>query len=595
MFFQPAPRPHRAYDLARERWPRRRSSARDGAYRPAEAMRRPRAFTDPAPPARAAGEAISAPPAGVVALNRAAFGPRPGDLAAFAALGADDTARLTAWVDRQLDPGSIDDAACDAQVAASGFTTQSKTPAQLWADHHVADPDWIVRLQPALEAELLHWTRAVHTERQLLEAMVHFWHNHFNVYAYEFLEGPTWGQYDRLVVRPNALGNFRTLVEAVAKSPAMLTYLDNFINFAEDHAGYSNENYARELLELHTLGATVSYGKTPRAEVPVGGDGSPLGYCEDDVQDAARALTGWSFDLDWISWEWGGGNSGQFVYVDALHSTEPKTILGVAMPAGRTAQQDGQQALDIVCSHPACGTFLARKLLRRFVCDFPDTTCPALLVSTAALWTSLWQDSQQIAKVVRHVLLSTEFRTIWGEKVKRPFEVAVSALRAGAIDFRFYQDVENYWGTTDPDAEDTHVLHWLYDGSGQEIFGWPPPNGHADVRSAWQSANPRVALWRVVNWLIDVENGSEEHRFDALGQTPPGVRSANALVDFWVERLLGRPLSAAARAELVDFVAQGFHPDFDLPLDSNAWPYYWQDRLRALAGLVFMTPDFLWR
>lgn len=593
MFFKSAPPPHRANEAVRAQFARRRSTAAASGYRPAEAMRTSSSIA--AAPQRAAAEALPAPSAAVVALNRAGFGPRPGELAAFDALGGDDLARLTAWVDSQLNPGSIDDSACDAKVAASGSTTQSKTLAQLWADHHVADPAWEVRLQPALEGELLHWTRATFSKRQLFESMVHFWHNHFSAYAYEFLEGPTWGHYDRLVMRTHALGNFRTLLEAVAKSPAMLTYLDNFINFAEDNQGYSNENYSRELLELHVLGAAVSYGKIPRNEVPVGGDGKPLGYCEDDVQDMARALTGWSYDLDWISWEWGGGNSGQFVYVNSLHSTEAKTLLGVAMAAGRTAQQDGQQALDIVCAHPACGTFLARKLLRRFVCDFPDATCPALLASTAALWTSLWQDPAQIRKVMRHILLSEEFRAIWGEKIKRPFEIAVSALRAGAIDFRFRYDWADFWGSEDPDVHDTHSLHWLFDGAGQEIFGWHPPNGHPDVRGAWQSANPRMGLWRTVNWLIDVQDGAEAYRFDALGQMPLDVRSANAIVDFWSARVFGRAISESTRQTFVDFMAQGFNATYDLPLDDNEWPYYWNDRLCALVGLMFMSPDFLVR
>jgi uncharacterized protein (DUF1800 family) len=263
------------------------------------------------------------------------------------------------------------------------------------------------------------------------------------------------------------------------------------------------------------------------------------------------------------------------------------------MPAGRSAQQDGQQALDRLCSHPACGRFLALKILRRFVCDFPESTCPVLLDSTAALWTSLWQDPEQIRKVMRHVLLSTEFRTIWGEKIKRPFEIAASALRAGAGEFRFHQEISSYWDPADPDAGDTHSLHWLYESGGQAIFGWHPPNGHPDVRSAWQSANPRVAMWRTVNWLIDVVDGAENRRIDVFAQTPPGVRSATAIVDFWLARIHGRTVPEPHREALVDFVAQGFNADFDLPVDSNEWPYYWRDRLQALVGLIFMSPEFL--
>ncbi len=112
--------------------------------------------------------------------------------------------------------------------------------------------------------------------------------------------------------------------------------------------------------------------------------------------------------------------------------------------------------------------------------------------------------------MLRHILLSTEFQSIWGEKVKRPFELAVSAMRAGRMDFRFYQEVPYPadWDTFDPDFKDTLELHWLFEAGGQEIFGWHPPNGHPDVRGAWQSANPRVTLWRLANWLVDLEDGA---------------------------------------------------------------------------------------
>ena len=594
MFFKPAPpRPWPAPPARPAQIPVEESR---GSYHPATAMREP-ARQLRAPDVAATAMPV-APPLATLVLNRAAFGPTPDQAAEFAALGADDDARLVAWVDQQLAPQSIADADCDARLASSGYVTLGKSLAQSWNDHFVpADLPWEVRQQPATESELATWTRAVYSRRQLFESMVHFWHNHFSLYAYDFVEGTTFGDYDRSAIRAHALGNFRAMAEAVARSPAMLTFLDNAVNFAEDGAGYSNENYSRELLELHLLGAESSYGKVGRAEVPVDGDGTPVGYCEADVQDLARALTGWTFDLDWISWAWGGGNSGQFVFVDSLHSTEAKTLLGTTMPAGRGAQQDGQQALDLLCSHPACGRFLARKLLRRFVCDFPDQTCPTLLASTAALFTSLWQDPAQIREVMRHILLSVEFRSVWGEKIKRPFEIAVSAMRAGAIDFRFYQQVPypEDWTSWHPDFDDTATLHWMFEGAGQELFGWHPPNGHPDVRAAWQAANPRVTLWKVVNWLVEVQDGNDGWRLDALAQTPAAARTAEELVDFWLPRLLQREVDPVQRTEFVEFMAQGFNPTFDLPLDSNDWPYYWQDRVRALVGLIFMSPGFLWR
>ncbi|MFN7941293.1 MAG: DUF1800 domain-containing protein [Thermoanaerobaculia bacterium] len=556
-----------------------------GVYSPATAMRKPPAFAEApmTPPAL--------PPIGVVALNRAGFGPRPGEVDAFNALGANDTARLTAWVDQQLNPGAIDDTDCNNRIAAAGYATLNKTSQQLFQDHYLADPpDWEVHIQPALESELATWTRAVYSKRQLFEAMVHFWHNHFNVYAYEFIEGPMWIQYDRDVIRANALGNFRTLVEKVTKSPSMLVYLDNFLNFSEDGTGYSNENFARELIELHTIGAVNSFGNTPRNQIPLDGQGRPIGYCEDDVKDMARALTGWTFDIDWI-WQQ-PGTTGDFVYRDDLHNDlEAKIVLGVNIAAGGTAAADGGAALDAIVNHPACAQFVAKKLCRRLVADFPSQS---LVDGAAAVFTANLAAPDQIAKVVRYILLSNDFKNTWGEKIKRPFEIAVSALRAGNASWNFHYTIPypadwDQWGA---DMQDTSTLHWIFEAGNQEIFGWHPPNGHPDVRGAWQSASPRVALWRTSNWLIDIEYNTTAWRLDALAQTPANVRSANQLTDFWIQRIFNRALPDADRSEIVQFMAQGHNPDLALPLDTDEDT---QDRLRSMVGLLFMSPEFLWR
>jgi uncharacterized protein (DUF1800 family) len=364
----------------------------------------------------------------------------------------------------------------------------------------------------------------------------------------------------------------------------MLVYLDNFTNFAEGGVGYGNENFAREVLELHCLGAVVSHGAVPREQVP--GWPNPNGYCQLDVEDVARALSGWTFDIDYISWLWGGGNSGSFVYVDGgLHSTEQKIVLGVTLPAGRTAEQDGNDALDLLVQHPATGRFIATKLCRRLIGDSPP---PAIVDSAAALFTAEWHASDQIAQVVRHILLSPEFQATWGEKIKRPFEIAASALRAAGSNFPFsmapaYED-------------DIGALLWLYDAGGQPIFGWQSPYGYPDKRGAWQSANPRVALWRVVDWLIVADDGGLDRYLDIVASTlATPARSANDLVDLWIDRVFHRAIPEADRDELVALMAQGHNPDFDLPLESNEWPEYTQDRLRALVGVMFMSPEFLWR
>ena len=554
-------------------------------YDGAGAMRRPGAGT------RAPETPPIPPPLAVRVHTKAGFGPGPGDVEAFAALGADDDARLIAWVDQQLAPGSIADAACDAKLAVAGFTTLAKSLAQLFHDHHAIDPpDWYERIRPAIETDLATWIRAVHSKRQLFELLADFWHNHFNVYAWEFIEAPVWVHYDRDVIRAHALGNFRQLVQAVAQAPAMLVYLDNFTNFADGGTGYGNENFPRELIELHGMGAEASYGAIPREQVP--GWPNPVGYCQEDVEDMARALSGWSFDIDWISWLWDdGGNSGLFVYADqhpgggGLHSTEAKILFGTSMPAGRSSSVDGAQALDLLAQHPATGRNVAKKLCRRLIGDFPPA---AIVDSAAALFTAQWQAPDQIAQVVRHILLSNEFRSTWGEKIKRPFEIAASALRAAGSAFPFSMSAAY--------EDDNNTFHWLYEAGGQALFGWHPPNGHPDIRGAWQSANPRVALWRLVDWLIESDGAGADRYLDLVASTlATPARSAAEIVDLWIDRVFHRALPAADRQELVDFMAQGHNPAFALPLETNEWPDYTQDRLRALVGVMFMSPEFLWR
>ncbi|MFQ5351212.1 MAG: DUF1800 family protein, partial [Thermoanaerobaculia bacterium] len=248
------------------------------------------------------------PALGVVLLNRAGFGPRPGELEQFTALGATDAERLQAWVDQQLDPAILDDSEADARVAASGYTTLGKTLTQLWADHVVPDElPWQDRIRPIAETELVTFLRGVYSRRQLFEVMTEFWHNHFSVYGWESYEAATWVHYDRDVIRGNALGNFRQMLEAVAKSTPMLLYLDNWLSSQDG----PNENYARELLELHTLGDDNYFGTVPRSEVPVDGNGIQVGFVDEDVFAVTRCLTGWSLDGDpW--WDLTSGNGGYY-------------------------------------------------------------------------------------------------------------------------------------------------------------------------------------------------------------------------------------------------------------------------------------------
>ncbi|NHZ72918.1 MAG: DUF1800 family protein, partial [Nitrospirae bacterium] len=396
------------------------------------------------------------PPVGVVALNRMAFGPRPGDLEAFEALGGTDEARLLAFVDQQLAPESIDDSEAEARVAASGFSTTGKSLPQLWVDHAVGDPAWEDRIRPVVETQLLTFIRAVYSRRQLVQVLADFWHNHFNVYGWDFWEAPVFVHYDRDVIRPNVLGNFRIMLEAVAKSTDMLFYLDNWLSSKDG----PNENFAREILELHTLGAENYFGAIPRDQVPTDGNGITVGFVDEDVFSVARSLTGWSVDGDpW--WDPTTGN-GTYLYRHDWHDLSAKNVLGLEMPASQPAEKDGQDVLDLLASHPGTGKHIARKLCRRLIGDQPPE---GVVDAAAAVFTAQVNAPDQLAQVVRTILLSNEFRSTWGEKVKRPFEIAASCLRAGGADFPFVEG-----------DSDTETFEWLYYNTGQYLFGWHPPN-----------------------------------------------------------------------------------------------------------------------
>lgn len=268
------------------------------------------------------------------------------------ALGATPEARLQAYVDQQLNPQAIVDSDCDARLAAAGFNTLGKTLEQLWADHVVNNDDWSYRMLPFTETEKTTFIRAVYSKRQLFEVLADFWHNHFNVYGWHYYVGPVFVHYDRDVIRANMLGNFRAMLEQAARSTAMLFYLDNYIN----QAGGFNENFARELLELHTLGAENYLGVMDPFQVPVGDDGIAIGYVDNDVYEAARSFTGWR--VDYSTWEPGVGQSGAFLYYPPWHDRANKFFMHQYIPADQADMKDGQDVLDIIAHHPGTARFI---------------------------------------------------------------------------------------------------------------------------------------------------------------------------------------------------------------------------------------------
>lgn len=557
------------------------AAAGTGAWAaPARAQRR-----SPGPAMRRPGKAVATatgglpatPAAAVIALNRMGYGPRPGDIAAFNGLGATDAERRVAYVAQQLDPAAIDDSEVETRIASAGFesvglSTDPDTYLAILWDWYINDNGPGPSTSSSVPRdELLRVTflRAMYSHRQLVEVLARFWHDHFNVFS----DTSSWVRatlpHLDMLIRSHLLGNFRTLLEEVTRSTAMLRYLDNYTN---SNAG-PNENFSRELFELHTLGAENYLGVMRQSEVPTDPQGRPVGYVDADVFESTRAFTGWSFSNGTS----GDGDTGLFYYRPSWHDRFQKQVLGVFLPQDQPDLKDGRDVLDALVSHPGTGRYLARKLCRRFVADDPPQ---GVVDAAAAVFTAQWQAPDQLRQVVQTILLSDEFLATWGEKIKRPFEIAVGALRAGGADL-----------TLRMNHSDTSSFLWRFDGTGQMPFDWPAPNGYPDVRGAWKSMTPRVMSWRLCGWLIDFVDAADQHYMDVVAQTPAGVRSANALADFWIDRVLGRPMQPADRQEIAEFMAQGINPDFDLDLANEDTA----ERLRSMVGLIFMSPEFLWR
>ena len=361
------------------------------------------------------------------ALNRLTFGPRPAERARVAAIGLD------AWIEEQLAPAALPDA--EAEWRVRRFDTLSMDTSVLL---DVREENVRRELQ---QATLL---RAVYSRRQLYEVMVEFWSDHFNISTLKGGCAPLKTIDDRAVIRPHALGTFRDLLAATMHSPAMLVYLDN----QENHAGRPNENYARELMELHTLGV-----------------GS--GYTQHDVQEVARCLTGWTVDE--------GLFRGQFRFAPETHDDGAKQVLGQAIAAGGGAG-DGAHVCDLLLAHPALPGFIAHKLVRRLVADEPP---PALVAAAATTFTRTRGD---ITAVLRTILHAGEFRAA-PPKLKRPLPYVAGALRQLAAE-------------TDGGPA---LLDYLA-RMGQPLFQWAMPDGFPDATAAW--TGNLLARWQFALALV---------------------------------------------------------------------------------------------
>jgi uncharacterized protein (DUF1800 family) len=556
-----------------------------------------------APAAISPRQSGSTPSLEAIAMHRMAFGPRPGDIAQLRSLG------FAQYVEQQLQPDTIDDSACEAKISAARLKISyeadpqgryparneatslgalGKTTQELWSLRDFGQEiHWSERMRPFNELRVATWLRAIYSKRQLKELLVDFWHNHFNVSASaSAVIACALPDYDR-IMRQNCLGNFRSFLEQVAKSTAMLYYLDNVSNRDGGLEG-GNENYTRELFELHTLGSDNYLGfiddPIDRERITTPWGTFVKGYADNDVYEAARCFTGWTVANG--HWERPALNDGSFLLDEGWHDGDYKLVLGAVVKSRQGALKDGQTILDRLASHPGTARHLCTKLCRRFVADDP----PQALVDAAVNeWMASISAPDQIARVLRVILLSDAFKTTWGRKVKRPFEAVVAFLRATNA----ASPVDEVPASNPAEGGYWFGLFYGMEGTGHRLFEWGPPTGHPDLASYWASSNSILTRWNLLFNLSQRWGGN--FVVDIVGQTDLG-QSCTQIVDFWIDRLCGYAIGATARQELIRFLAQG--GDASQPPRPLATSPDWndaaalRDRLYATVQLLAMTPDF---
>ena len=473
------------------------------------------------------------------ALNRLAYGPRPGDVIRVAQMG------VMHWIDLQLDPGRIPDDSLRAIEAGYqilhessydliGLLDDARKARQERLKKDPATPDQPADQPPKLrrlvgELPELAVVRAAYSQRQLQEVMVDFWTNHFNVYAGKGIDRALIPDYIEHVIRPNALGNFTDLLIATAQSPAMLFYLDNWESVApgavppqlaraEARARFGrgnpmrldsakqrlpkgiNENYGRELMELHTLGV----------------DG---GYTQADVIAAARILTGWSIERP--------RQDPRFVFNDWAHDYGAKTVLGVSFPAGQ-GQSEGSRLLKMLASHPATMHHVSWELCQRFVADEPPDGC---VDDAVAAWKKTNGDIRAVLTAIFH---GPDFwaRPNLSGKVKTPLEFVASALRASGAE---------------PDT--TLRLAQVVARLGEPLYQHVAPDGYHETEDEWVNSG---ALLDRMNVAVGLASGRMPGALVDLDRVVPPRADHDSLVATIDRQLLGGAMTPHTRQVILD-------------------------------------------
>jgi uncharacterized protein (DUF1800 family) len=519
----------------------------------------------------------------VHALNRLGYGPRPGDVSRVRQEG------LFKHIVLQLHPERVADTACEERLEA--FQYFRLTAAELETALPPLTKEQRMRLAdlqkkaqelrkekkreelrrvqeelnalrkkndrnlPLMELMRAKIIRAVHSERQLEQVMVDFWFNHFNVFGRKGAAAFLIPELEEHVIRPRAFGKFEELLVAVAKSPAMLVYLDNWMSVAPEgsttlkpsgrglrrrrgRGSGLNENYARELLELHTLGVDN-------------------GYTQKDIIEVARCFTGWTVS--------GGRNGRVFEFRPERHDAGPKKVMGKRIRPGRGVK-DGLDILTMLAHHPNTARYMSEKLCRRFVSDDP----PADLVERcAATWLRTGGD---IRLVLYRIFTSPEFfsEEAARAKVKKPHEYVVSALRA-----------------VDAETDAPRGLLYQIGQMGEPLYLCEPPTGYSDAAEKWGGTN---AILSRVNFATALAFGrvpGAKPDYDRLLAGAP-VEDPAVLIDWLVRAYLGQPLSPTS-AQALDGVVEQARATARQQRRRKAST---KEALGFLTAMILGSPDF---
>jgi len=391
-------------------------------------------------------------------LNRLSFGPRPGDIQRVQSMGIDN------YIQSQLRPETIREPQ-QLTNELSKLKTLYLSPVQLFNEYGPLPPKQqkkltqkerkarFKRMRIILnQARRANFSRAISSNRQLQEVMINFWFNHFNISVTKGRPIRLWvGAYERDAIRPYALGNFRDLLRATAYHPAMLFYLDNWLNTAPGSQGARgrfkglNENYARELMELHTMGVNG-------------------GYKQQDIITLAKIFTGWGLQRR-------SGDGSGFKFYANRHDNSDKIFLGIPIKGGGI--EEGEKALDILANHPSTARFISYKLAQYFVADQP----PKTLVNRLAK--RFQETNGNIRFVLETLFSSSEFwsEKYYGSKFKTPYQYIISAARAT--------------GTNKPRFG---RINGMLSQLGMPLYRCATPDGYKNTKEAW--LNPGAIMRR---------------------------------------------------------------------------------------------------